>query len=381
MDFDYVVMPVLILLLGLLVIWLSFRRIRSVSTKVSRRWQRVLERIVLSMVVLVAAFLAASSSYNAVALLWFRAHNPPPGQIYTVDGHSMRMDCMGDGVPTILLESGLGDDGLFWGTLQPDLSKTTRVCSYDRAGLGWSDPRPAPRDADRIANQLHGLVLKAQLTGPIVLMGHSVAGLYMRDYVTRFPDGLQGIVFLDSSTPLQDKNPAFKAASASGPPIRMLMELERAAFIVGLPRLMGKCSNLIPGLEPHTRKMQAEDYCHTHLDAVIAEEDGVHSSGLETVGSGPFGAIPILIFSHDPAKVLPQENPQLQRVNVEKAWSQMQEDLKKLSTRSRRIVAKGSSHYVQLDRPDLVEREVTIFIDQIRGTAPQPIAYGTTVTE
>ena len=99
-------------------------------------------------------------------------------------------------------------------------------------------------------------------------------------------------------------------------------------------------------------------------------------SGEETAHTGPYGTLPILIFSQDPARTAAQGQP----ADVVNEWNQMQEDLKLLSTRSRRIIAKGSSHYVQGNRPDLIEREVPIFIEQIRGTSPEPRDYGSTQT-
>jgi pimeloyl-ACP methyl ester carboxylesterase len=380
MDFDYVVVPAIILLVGIVIVWFSVRRILSLSTKVPRRWRRVAERIVLSVVVLVAAFVAGSASYNAIALGWFRAHNPPPGNIYLVNGHKMHMNCMGSGSPTIVLESGLGNDALIWGGVQPILSKTTRVCSYDRAGLGWSYPLSVPSDADHIAAELHELLREANVTGPIVLMGHSIAGIYMRDYATRYPAQIAGIVFVDGSTPLQDENPAMKAMSAKGPPQWVGNLLMKSAFRVGVPRLMGLCSRSTKGFETHAGKMLSEDICHSQIGAMIAEMENVDQSGQETIHTGPYGALPILIISHDPDKTSKQFPPQ-QKLVMEKAWSRMQEDLKKLSTRSRRIIAKGSSHYVQIDRADLIEKEVPLFIEQIRGTVPQPADYGSTITE
>jgi hypothetical protein len=99
------------------------------------------------------------------------------------------------------------------------------------------------------------------------------------------------------------------------------------------------------------------------------------------VNAAPYGSLPILIFSQDPNRVLTQKHPSRAMVNLEHEWSQLQENLKGLSTRSRRIVAKGSSHSVQLDRPDLLGKEVPLFIQQIRGTAPEPNDYGSTITE
>jgi hypothetical protein len=102
-------------------------------------------------------------------------------------------------------------------------------------------------------------------------------------------------------------------------------------------------------------------------------------SGLETVHSGHYGALPILIFSHDPDESTPAANVSLKK--AEPVWNQMQEDLKKLSTRSRRIIARGSGHSIQTERTDLIDKEVPLFIEQIRGTVPQPTNYGSTSTE
>ncbi len=151
----------------------------------------------------------------------------------------MRIDCMGSGSPTIVLDAGLGNDGLIWGGVQPVLAKTTRACSYDRAGFGWSDALPPPRDADHIADELHGLLAAAGINGPVVLMGHSIAGMYIRDYATRYPTNVAGLIFVDGSTPLQNRNPAFKAqyARASTPWLRMLVR--QTAFSFGIPRVIG----------------------------------------------------------------------------------------------------------------------------------------------
>ena len=379
MEFDYVVMPGIILAIGILVVWLSIRRMCSLPTKNFRTLRKVSECVVLSIVALVAAAVAGSSSYNAIAVHQFWAANPPPGVFYTVNGHRMHMNCTGSGSPTIILDSGLGNDALIWGGVQPVLSETTRVCSYDRAGFGWSDALPAPRDADHIAAELRGLLLQAKVTGPIVLMGHSIAGLYMREYASRYPEDIAGIVFVDVSTPLQDEDPAMKAVDSKTPTQWISMLLLRARYIAGLPRLTGQCSNFL-GSTGQAGILQAEDLCEPHFGAMAAEKDSFNKSGHETVHTGPYGALPILILSQDVTTVhLPV--PAQQTADLANSWNQMQEDLKKLSTRSRRIIAKRSGHYVQLFRRDLIWKEVPLFIEQIRGTAPQPTNYGSTVTE
>jgi pimeloyl-ACP methyl ester carboxylesterase len=284
----------------------------------------------------------------------------------------MHLNCTGSGSPTIVLEAGLGNDALIWGGVQPELAKTTRVCAYDRAGFGWSDALPAPRDADHIAVELHGLFLEAKVTGPIVLMGHSIAGRY----ATWYPAEIVGTVFVDGSTPLQDENPAVKAMMAKAPPQWVTVLLERSVYALGLPRLTGQCSQKMPGFEAHASQLQAEDLCHGQMGAIAAEMNSFNRSGKETVHTGPYGALPILIISEDPAKMAASAS-----ADMAKAWNQMQDDLKGLSTCSRRIIAKGSTHYVQIDRPELIEKEAPLFIEQIRGAAPQPANYGSTSTE
>jgi pimeloyl-ACP methyl ester carboxylesterase len=293
-----------------------------------------------------------------------------------VNGHKMYINCMGSGSPTIVLDAELGNDSTEWGEIQPVLSRTTRACSYDRGGFGLSDALPAPRDADHIAGELHQLLADAQVIGPIVLMGHSISGLYMRDYTTHYPQDVVGMILVDVSTPLQDQNHVFKAGS-KGPPTWLL----RAAMIAGVQRLIGMCSPSTVGTEANFKKLRAEDICRLHYSAMSKELDSFNASGEETVHTGPYGQLPILILSHDPAKALARAHSAKGEVGRQEAWNQMQEDLKKLSARSRRIIALGSSHNVPIDRADLIEKEASLFVEQIRGTAPNPINYGATTTE
>lgn len=178
-------LPITRVLVALAALALSVRRFGTLRRSSHGRLRRNGERVALSLVILLCACIAASTAFNAVALRYYRIVYRAPGKLYTVDNYRMHLNCMGQGSPTIVLESGLGEDSLIWGKVQPVLSNTTRVCSYDRAGMGWSAPHPGPRDADEIADQLHALLQAAAIDGPIVLMGHSIGGLYVRDYATR----------------------------------------------------------------------------------------------------------------------------------------------------------------------------------------------------
>ena len=370
MDFDYVVMPGILVVIAFLVIWWSIRRMRSLGAPNFRRGRRVTERVVLSLLVLLVGVAAGSSAFNAVALQVARLSNPPQGAFYTVNEARMHIDCTGAGSPTIVLDTGYGNNALTWEKVQPELSKTTRVCSYDRAGTGWSEPQPGPRDADHIVSQLHELLRQANVSGPIVLMGHSIAGMYVRAYATHYPADVVGIVFVDGSSPEQFHNPLFTTELGKQPWL-----LYRGMTILGVPRLLWMLSLHSPELDAHATKVDAEATFQSHVVPLQQEMGSFVQSADETIHTGPYGALPILIFTQD------TDHPSKGMAQFASSWSQMQEALKRLSTRSRRIIARGSGHYIHVERTDLIEKEVPPFIEQIRGTVPQPTNYGTTVTE
>ena len=376
MNFDYVVLPILIVAIGVAIAWFAIRRVLALPAKNYSQMRRWLEGVPLSLLALLAIAAAGTSGVNAILLAVDRSH--VPGQFYQVNGHTMRIDCMGSGEPTIVLDAGLGNDGFIWGGVQPELAKTTRVCSYDRAGFGFSDALPGPRDADHIAGELHGLLQAAGINGPIVLMGHSIAGIYIRDYATRYPAQIAGLIFVDGSTPLQDMNPAF--AKEMKMPTLLQVALVHLMYASGIPRLHGICSRKLPGFSAEAMKLLNADTCHPEFSSSLAEFRSMHRSGEETAHTGPYGNLPILIFSQDTSAAAAQ-----QPADIRTAWDGMQENLKKLSTRSRRIVAKGSGHYVQLNRRDLILKEVPPFIAEIRNPAQaaqrDAASYGSTTTQ
>lgn len=380
MNFEFVVVPLLVLVVALVVLALGIRRWGVLRNERYGKVRRIGERAVLAVLMVGVVAAGASAAFNAFASHHYWAAHPVPGRIYRVNGYKMRIDCTGAGSPTLVLDAGLGNDGLIWGKVQPELSRTTRVCSYDRAGFGWSEATPGPQDADHIAEQLHGLLDQAGIDGPIVLMGHSIAGIYIRAYASHFPQHVAGLIFVDGSTPLQMEHFPADVQARMKKTETMAFVLGKAVVPLGLLRVLGQCSQIPAGFAPGAGKMLAEDNCEPRVKASEREMNNFQQSGNETVHTGPYGNLPILIFSQDPnlhADILSAKMGK----EVSATWNEMQDNLKALSTRSRRIIAKGSTHYVQIDRSDLVNREVPIFIQQIRGTAPQATDYGSTTTE
>ena len=122
---------------------------------------------------------------------------PPPGRLVDLGSHRLHILEAGGGDPTILLEAGLISTVLSWSNLQRELAQSFRVVSYDKAGLGWSDLGPMPRTADRIVDELHTLLRRAEIPPPYVVVGHSFGGLTMPLFAARFPDEVAGMVLVD----------------------------------------------------------------------------------------------------------------------------------------------------------------------------------------
>ncbi len=381
MFFDYVVMPAIFFLAGTLITWLSVRRMISLSQPKYRMWRKVAERLVLSVIVLIAATVALSSAYNASALQIFHVTHPAPGKLYDVHGHKMHLYCTGSGSPTIVLEAGWGVSSpvMGWANFQPGLAQITRVCSYDRAGLGWSEPQPGPADADHTAANLHELLTQAGITGPIVLISHSWGGIYVRDYITHYPANIVGLVLLDSATPDQQQRFAAIAGPQDTSHQALTIRVFRFAYSAGIPRLIGMCSP-VKGMRPDAAIALGKDSCRMHFDALVNEYNNFDASSAQTLHTGPYGDLPLLIISHDSdTGAVPNESPEQRK--LEPVSSQMQEEQKQLSTRNLRIIAKGSGHEVHTEREALVLSQVQLFIAQIRGTAPPLANYGSTIKQ
>jgi hypothetical protein len=189
-----------------------------------------------------------------------------------------------------------------------------------------------------------------------------------------------GLIFVDAVTPVRPDQ-------LSPEPRADLYEIPTYEYYIfsmmyglGLPRVMGQCSKAYAGFEEHTERMLAESVCNSSLGAIWNEYKGWGQSFDETIRTGPYGDLPILIFSHDPQKHSGAGAPSRPELEESVMWNQMQEDLKKLSTRSRRIIFRGSGHEIPLERADLLNKEVLVFVQQIRDEAPQPTDYHAVVS-
>lgn len=167
------------------------------SKKILNFLKCALVRVTLFILVLAIA----GTVYQTAATEADRRNFPPPGILVNVDGYKMHIYCVGEGSPTVILDSANMGTVSNWAWIQPEIAKTTRVCAYDRADSGWSDLSPLPNDTKQNAEALHILLANANVPGPYVLVGHSFGGLFVRMYAEMYPDEIAGIVFIEGTLP------------------------------------------------------------------------------------------------------------------------------------------------------------------------------------
>jgi pimeloyl-ACP methyl ester carboxylesterase len=143
----------------------------------------------------------AGAIYQAVATEVDQRNYPPPGQLVDVGGYRLHLLCMGEGSPTVILDAANQGTVSNWIWLQPELAEITRVCAYDRVGMGWSDLGPEPHDTRQNAQALHTLLSNAHVPGPYVLVGHSFGGLFVRMFAETYPDEVVGVVLIEGTLP------------------------------------------------------------------------------------------------------------------------------------------------------------------------------------
>ena len=312
--------------------------------------------MVIGFALLMLILAAAGILYQSVASTLDRRAHLMPGELIDVGGYKMHIDCEGQGTPTVILESGLGDSFFSWQKVQPKIAQFTRVCSYDRAGLGYSDTSPHPRTSKVFAEELHTLLHNAGIPAPYVLAGHSMGGFDVRLYASLYRTEVAGVVLIDSSHPEQQKRlpPALNDMDAT-----WLREQEFMEFVMpfGIPRLMGFC-----GSDAEVRA--AECNFHNAREGV-AESKAISESAAQAATAGKIGDMPLTVLSEDPNQPQPDLPEDLVKPASD-AWQQMQDELAHLSSRGTRVIAKNSGHFIQLDRPDVVIEAVHKVVNQVR---------------
>ena len=290
-----------------LVVWMVTRARQQLRSP-SRRW-------LLYPVLAVLALASVGGGYQTLREAADARAHPMPGQLIDVGGHRLHLSCTGSGSPTVVLQPGLGGTSADLALITPTIARTTRVCVYDRAGRGWSEPADTPQDALQIATDLHTLLHAGRVPGPYVMAGHSFGGLYTLTFADRYPDELAGMVLVDSTAPAPARGAEPRAtppsAGGSDDSTRRLSALASASGRLGLGRLVGATTA-------------------SHLGSTIDE--------FRQGGSSMEQAARLREFADKPMVVLTAGS------GTSPGWSADQDALATLSTGSIHRVVEGTDH-------------------------------------
>jgi pimeloyl-ACP methyl ester carboxylesterase len=311
-------------------------------------------RVVGGAVLLMATAIAGGTVYEATAR-GASAIVPPAGRLIDVGGYRLHLDCQGRGSPTVVLDAGLGGASLDWSLVQPMLQKTTRVCVYDRAGMGWSDRRDGVPTPSHLADELHTLLSNAGEAGPFVLVGHSLAGKNVRLFAAAFPAEVSGMVLIDARSELIDRQMSAADTDGFNSALKAQALASSLARHVGLVRLLGGALVGEPLLSGKTAIEMALLQTEPAAINETYAEGMVRSSDDAVLAHQSLGTLPLTIIAAE------------QNMTGLSGWAAAQASLAHLSTRGRLLIAKGSGHYVQLEKPELVILSIEEVIATVRS--------------
>lgn len=318
-----------------------------------RRWAK---RMFGGFVILILITLSAGASYQWLSSRREIAKNPAPGKLVDIGGYKLHIWCEGSGNPTVILDAGLGGSAFDWGVVQPKVAEFTRVCSYDRAGMGYSDAGPTPRTSRQIAGELRRLTEKSGITGPLLLVGASLGGLNMRAFAYEYGESVSGIILVDATH--EDQGERLKAVNAPEE-VPWLMTLAPYAASVGVLRLLGTA----PGpnadsLAPRVRSFAGATRFRTSAyRAAVDELMHVEDSAAEIRALRHELSMPVIVLS---AGLI--EEPQ----RVAQVWGDLQRSQVKLSSRGCQIIATKSHHVIAAEQPEVVVGAVRAMVDEAR---------------
>ena len=315
-----------------------------------KQWHQQVAQMMLMLVILTALLFS-----NA-----FAAEKPYPGEIYDIGTHRLHMNCVGEGSPTVIIDSGAGGFSLEWINIQNNLAENAKVCSYDRAGYGFSDPGPMPRTTAQIVFELKRLIDAAKLTGPFVLVGHSFGGYNIRYFASLYPELVAGMVLVDASHPQQFKTEEFKPVvkKNNSDPYQKTTKKK-------LRMMKPVISSNFPGKYRHQAyllmmSMKAKLTIMDELQNMPQSAEQL----LDDAENKSFD-FPVVIISRG-KRVYPHNEMGDRR---EERWMLLQTDLTHVSTQTWHYVAQKSGHIVHLDEPELVSSNILFAVNQANDYA------------
>jgi pimeloyl-ACP methyl ester carboxylesterase len=265
--------------------------------------------------------------------------HPAPGRLVSVGDHKLHLLCKGSAAPTVVIETGAGEASHFWWPVQDQIAEFAIVCTYDRAGYGWSEATRAGRTIDDRGEELHTLLANAGIPGPYVLVAHSYGGLVVRSFAQNHPGEVSGLVLVDTPEEATIFQPDVLDFYAKA---RLMNRVVAIGSRFGVLRLL---RHWIPLDRFGFWLVRPAEYAALCDDLASLELVPMSMRGSEKPGS--LGALPVGVITHGQ----PFPGP---FAILEKNWSQGQTRLAALSNNSQLIVARNSNHMIEIDEPHLV---------------------------
>jgi len=317
------------------------------------RWKRWIRRLLTVGIMIICIAALAGATYEFVSGRRDARRFPQEGRSVDIGGFRLNIHCAGQGGPAVILDSGLGIPAMGWDLVQPDVARFTQVCSYDRAGYGWSDPGPLPRTSLEIAKELHRLLHNAGIPPPYILVGHSFGGFNALVFNGQYASEVAGMVLVDSSqvdehTPSPAMTAGEKKEDAE---TRLLARLYPALFHLGVARwyLARDPTPLPEHLDAGLRYLILQP---KHFRAMVEENLSSAESSEQVRESGNFGDKPLIVLT---AGVSRPGHAQLQRKLVQ------------LSTRGQQIIVEKSAHLIPFEQPQAVGNAIRSVFDAVTG--------------
>jgi pimeloyl-ACP methyl ester carboxylesterase len=299
--------------------------------------------------ILFIGLIVLSAIYESVSETSDARDFPPPGRMVDIGGYRLHLNCTGTGSPIVVIESGWGSSSSAWGWVQPEVAKTTRVCSYDRAGMGWSEMSTEPRTAKVFAKELHTLLINASEPGPYVLVGHSLGGYTVRIYANDYPAEVSGVVFVDPQniSVSQTSTPSL-APKPSEFSIPQLMSR------IGIVRLLAGPLGAIEDLPDKDKQAYtANSVSPRSVQTFWDEAQGMSEGVAQARAVSTLGELPIIVLSRGKG------------MDDESAASQAR--YLQLSTKSLHLVADQSDHGIMIEQPKAVVEAIVKMVEIVRG--------------
>ena len=301
------------------------------------------------------ALLLAGAIYEPLAEAADAKAYPPPGELVDVGGYRLHINCTGTGSPTVVIDAGLGDWSTSWGGyVQPEVAKTTRVCTYDRAGMGWSEAGPLPRDAAQFAKELHTLLQNAHIPGPYVMVGHSLGGLPVRVFAHEYSSEVAGVVLIESMSPKQFKQSPTEGQAQSESRSQPF-SLQAALARFGVIRLLVKLPGIAPSVPANEEAYYPLYIRPQSFQTTTNESQGMPAAGAQAAAVKSFGDLPLIVLTA--------------RLNNNQGWQEWQTELLQLSSNSQHLFAENSGHNIQVEEPEAAVAAIIQMVHQVRETA------------